>query len=59
MENLKQIIENAWENPSLRASDETQKAIESIVEKVDKGELRTANPNEDGTWTVNEWVKKQ
>ena len=58
MEQLKQIIENAWEDTSLRSHEETKAAIETIIEKVDKGELRTAQPNEDGSWSVNEWVKK-
>lgn len=58
MEQLKTIIENAWENSNLRLSQETKTAIEEVLEKVDKGELRTATPNEDGTWTVNDWVKK-
>ena len=58
MEQLKTIIENAWEDTSLRSTQETKTAIETIIEQVDKGELRTAQPNEDGTWTVNDWVKK-
>ena len=58
MEQLQIIIEKAWEDTSLRSTQETKTAIETIVEKVDKGELRTAQPNEDGTWTVNDWVKK-
>ena len=58
MEGLKTIIENAWENSNLRSTQETKNAIETIVEQVDRGELRTAQPNDDGTWTVNDWVKK-
>jgi 2,3,4,5-tetrahydropyridine-2,6-dicarboxylate N-succinyltransferase len=58
MNSIQSIIEQAWDNPALRSSDEVKQAIEAVVEKVDKGELRTAQPNEDGSWTVNEWVKK-
>ena len=58
MENVKEIIEKAWEDSSLRANSETKAAIEYVVEQVDKGLLRTAQPNEDGSWTVNDWVKK-
>ncbi|MDI9876012.1 2,3,4,5-tetrahydropyridine-2,6-dicarboxylate N-succinyltransferase [Flectobacillus rivi] len=58
MENVKEIIEKAWEDTSLRSTPETIQSIEYVVEQVDKGLLRTAQPNEDGSWTVNDWVKK-
>jgi 2,3,4,5-tetrahydropyridine-2,6-dicarboxylate N-succinyltransferase len=54
---LKQIIENAWDNRVLIQESETQNAIRSVIEKLDKGELRVAQPTSDG-WQVNEWVKK-
>ena len=55
---LKTIIEEAWENRSLLSSDETQSAIREVIESLDKGLLRVAEPNAEGKWTVNEWVKK-
>ena len=55
---LEKIILEAWDNPELRKNAETVKAIEDVVDLVDKGQLRTAAPKEDGTWQVNEWVKK-
>lgn len=58
MQSLQNIIENAWNEPELRKNQETIAAIEEVVELVDKGQLRTAQPKEDGTWQVNEWVKK-
>jgi len=58
MNTLENIILEAWDNPELRKSAETVKAIEEVVELVDKGQLRTAAPKEDGPWQVNEWVKK-
>lgn len=36
---------------------ETQTAIRSVIEQLDKGTLRVAEPAGDG-WQVNEWVKK-
>mgnify|MGYP000999917606 FL=1 len=57
MENAKQIIENAWEDRSLLSSQETLNAIEFVIEEVDKGRLRCAEPVKGG-WQVNEWVKK-
>lgn len=55
---LKTIIEEAWENRSLLSIDETQSAIREVIESLDKGLLRVAEPNAEGKWTVNEWVKK-
>lgn len=54
---LQQLIEKAWEDRSLLQQAETQSAICSVIEKLDKGELRVAEPVADG-WKVNEWVKK-
>lgn len=57
MENLQQIIEQAWENRELLKEDSTQTAIRELVEHLDKGRLRVAEPTADG-WKVNDWVKK-
>lgn len=54
---LKQIIEKAWDNRALIQETETQAAIRAVVDKLDKGELRVAEPIADG-WQVNEWIKK-
>jgi 2,3,4,5-tetrahydropyridine-2-carboxylate N-succinyltransferase len=54
---LQQIIEKAWDNRAMLQEAEIQKAIRSVVEKLDKGELRVAEPVSDG-WKVNEWIKK-
>ena len=57
MKNVQQIIEKAWEDQSLLSQEETLNAINFVIEEVDKGRLRVAEPvgNE---WQVNEWVKK-
>ncbi|MBE6210572.1 MAG: 2,3,4,5-tetrahydropyridine-2,6-dicarboxylate N-succinyltransferase [Rikenellaceae bacterium] len=59
-EQEKQIIESAWENRDLLSDAATKEAIRRVVEAVDKGELRTAEPLdlEKSEWQVNEWVKK-
>ncbi len=56
---LRRIIEEAWENKSLLENEETQNAIRTVIDKLDNGELRVAEPIE-GTedWQVNEWIKK-
>ena len=55
---MRSIIESAWDNRDLLKEKSTQDAIEQIIEEVDKGFLRVAEPRDDGTWVINEWVKK-
>jgi len=55
---MRQAIEAAWENRALLSEKATIQAIEHVIEDLDKGLLRVAEPLEDGTWQVNEWVKK-
>ncbi len=58
MEASKTVIEQAWEDRSLLEKAETQEAIREVIEYLDKGQLRVAEPLQDGSWQVNEWVKK-
>ena len=53
----KEIIENAWQNRDLLKDSNTVTCINSIIEEIDKGRMRTAEPTENG-WRVNDWVKK-
>ncbi len=57
MENLKQIIENAWNNRELLNQVETLDAINNVISLLDKGQLRVA-AEKDGKWEVLNWVKK-
>ena len=54
---LQQIIESAWDNRALLKEKNTQQAIEEVIEKLDKGILRVAQPTAAG-WQVNDWIKK-
>ena len=56
----KSIIEEAWAERSLLQKEEVKNAIRRVVEAVDKGTLRCAEPidMERSGWQVNEWVKK-
>ena len=56
----KKIVEEAWADRSLLQKEEVKATIRSIVEAVDKGALRCAEPIdlENSQWQVNEWVKK-
>ena len=57
MKQWKSIIEAAWENRALLKETATQQCIRSIIEEIDKGRLRTAEPTANG-WQLNDWIKK-
>ncbi|MFP9098293.1 2,3,4,5-tetrahydropyridine-2,6-dicarboxylate N-succinyltransferase [Flavobacterium sp. RHBU_24] len=57
MNNTQTIIEQAWEDRSLLQNETTTAAIRKVIELLDTGKLRVAEPL-DGGWQVNEWVKK-
>lgn len=57
MKDIREIIEAAWENRELLKEQKTIDTIRKVVDLLDKGELRVAQPLADG-WQVNEWVKK-
>ncbi|RCL67297.1 MAG: 2,3,4,5-tetrahydropyridine-2,6-dicarboxylate N-succinyltransferase [Cryomorphaceae bacterium] len=54
---MKKIIESAWENRSLLEKKQTKEAILSVINDLDSGKIRVAEPTSNG-WKVNEWVKK-
>lgn len=57
MTELQSIIEKAWNNRDLLKEDNTINTIRKVVDLLDAGELRVAEPTDNG-WQVNEWVKK-
>ncbi|OBX21385.1 MULTISPECIES: 2,3,4,5-tetrahydropyridine-2,6-dicarboxylate N-succinyltransferase [Bizionia] len=57
MKQLQQIIENAWDNRELLTDTITIDSIRSVIDLLDEGTLRVAEPTDKG-WKVNEWVKK-
>jgi 2,3,4,5-tetrahydropyridine-2-carboxylate N-succinyltransferase len=57
MNELRQIIENAWDQREQLTEPKVQDAIRKVIDLLDVGELRVAEPVNDG-WQVNEWVKK-
>ncbi|MES2558150.1 MAG: 2,3,4,5-tetrahydropyridine-2,6-dicarboxylate N-succinyltransferase [Bacteroidota bacterium] len=52
-----EIIENIWNNRELLKEATSQETIREVIELLDKGKLRTAEPTATG-WQVNDWVKK-
>lgn len=57
MTELREIIESAWDNRDLLKEEATTSAIRKVIDLLDEGSLRVAEPTADG-WQVNEWVKK-
>lgn len=57
MTELRALIEAAWDNRDLLKETTTQNAIREVIDLIDKGELRCAEPTANG-WQINEWVKK-
>jgi len=57
MEKYHELIEEIWNNRDLLQKTENVKVIEEIIEELDKGRLRVAEPIGD-SWKVNDWVKK-
>ena len=53
MTGLKTLIEKAWDNRALLEDERTQVAIREVIDLIDIGELRCAEPTEDG-WQINE-----
>lgn len=65
MNQLRSLIESAWEDRSLVQQKDVQEAVFYVMEQLDQGHLRVAepiqtpnHPETDGKWQVNEWVKK-
>lgn len=54
---LREIIEQAWSDRELLKEKRTRDAVNAVIEELDLGKLRVAEPQDDG-WKVNEWVKK-
>ena len=52
------LIEKVWENRELLKDLAVQNTINQVIEGLDKGKLRVAEPLSNGQWQVNEWVKK-
>ncbi|MGN0033004.1 MAG: 2,3,4,5-tetrahydropyridine-2,6-dicarboxylate N-succinyltransferase [Candidatus Limimorpha sp.] len=57
MEDIKEIIEKAWEDRSMLERAYTREAIDETVRHLDSGDIRIAEKKE-GQWVVNEWIKK-
>ncbi|RVT99878.1 2,3,4,5-tetrahydropyridine-2,6-dicarboxylate N-succinyltransferase [Mucilaginibacter limnophilus] len=57
MQNLKKFIEDAWDDRTLLQYNDYITAIETVIERLDKGEYRVAEQI-GGRWHTNDWIKK-
>ena len=57
MQEVQNQIEKAWNNRDLLKESATQDTIRKVIDLLDTGKLRVAEPTDSG-WQVNEWVKK-
>ena len=62
IEELKFHIESAWERRTALTPQEidwaTRPSVERVIEGLETGEFRVAEPDGKGGWKVNEWLKK-
>ena len=58
MEDLKKLIGEAWDNRELLQEQRVVDAIGEVMASLDSGKLRCAEPDGNGGWKVNDWVKK-
>ena len=55
--NLRQQIEEAYQNRELLKDANYAEAVRAVIEEIDKGRLRVAMPTDAG-WEVQQWVKQ-
>lgn len=57
MKDIQQKIEEVWGNRELLSQQEYKNSILQVIEHLNSGTIRVAEPFENG-WKVNEWIKK-
>ena len=62
IDELKFVIDSAWERRTALTIDEiegsTRPTVERAIDGLERGEFRVAEPDGKGGWLVNEWLKK-
>ncbi len=58
MEDIKNKIEQAWNNRELLNKSEYKQAIFELIELLDKGKVRVASKDKGEKWHTHEWIKK-
>jgi 2,3,4,5-tetrahydropyridine-2-carboxylate N-succinyltransferase len=59
---LRFTIDSAWERRTMLTLDEiegsTRPTVERVIDGLERGDFRVAEPDGEGGWKVNEWLKK-
>jgi len=55
---IRAFVEHTWQDRAQLQSGAAATALTSLLEALEAGVVRSAEPLPDGTWQVNEWVKK-
>ena len=58
MQSLQRTIEAAWNDRNLLADTPVITAVQEVLEMLDTGQVRIAEPDGAGGWRVHEWIKK-
>lgn len=58
MESIINTINQAWDERALLKETAVTNTVRQVIGMLDAGEIRVAEPLEDGTWKVNDWAKK-
>lgn len=62
VDELKFLVDSAFERRATLTIDEiegsTRPTVERVIDGLEKGEFRVAEPDGNGGWKVNEWLKK-
>ncbi|WP_243412240.1 2,3,4,5-tetrahydropyridine-2,6-dicarboxylate N-succinyltransferase [Cognatiluteimonas telluris] len=62
VDELKFMVDSAWERRTMLTPEElegsTRPTVERVVDGLESGEFRVAEPDGKGGWKVNEWLKK-
>ncbi|MEG3192622.1 2,3,4,5-tetrahydropyridine-2,6-dicarboxylate N-succinyltransferase [Lysobacter sp. D1-1-M9] len=62
LDDLRFMIDSAFERRTMLTLDEiegsTRPAVERVIAGIESGEFRVAEPDGQGGWAVNEWLKK-
>jgi 2,3,4,5-tetrahydropyridine-2-carboxylate N-succinyltransferase len=58
LDDLRAAIDAAFDDRTKLADARVAQAVERTIELLDRGEIRVATSNGDGTWTTHAWVKR-
>lgn len=58
VEQERQAVERAWNDRSRLAEPSVREAVETVISRLDRGELRVAEPDASGGWTCHGWLQQ-